>query len=211
VNVLASLLGRRPSRERPDLAAWLDGASPVLVVDGDGSGADFPGARVLRHETNGAPGLPFHFPDARRLSFRDGEFRAVVLAGVVDEVIDAGAAFDEACRVTAKGGVVLVEQAVAPEDFEERAIWNAIAGMRDPRHTSTPSARQLAAMVAGLRMEVLREASWEDEADAAATLRPDVADRLAAMVAAAAARGAAAVVRDGALVVPRRASLLRRA
>jgi SAM-dependent methyltransferase len=210
VNVLASLLGRRPSRERPDLAAWLGGVVPVLVVDGDGSGAAFPGARVLRHETSGGPGLPFHFPDPRRLPFADGEFRAVVLAGVIDEVIDAGAAIDEACRVLAKGGLLLVVQTVAPEDFEERAIWNAIAGMREARHTSTPSGRQFAAMVSGLRMEVVREAAWEEDADSSATQRPGVADQLALMLAAAAARGATGVVRDGALVVARRASLLRR-
>ena len=210
MNVFASLLGRRPSRERPDLAAWLGDASPVLVIDGDGSGPAFPGARVLRHETSGAPGLPFHFPDARRLPFAAGEFRAVVLAGVIDEVIDAGAAIDEARRVIAKGGLLLVEQTVAPEDFEDRAIWNAIAGMRDARHASTPSGRQFAAMISGLMMEVVREASWEEDADPSATLRPGVADRLARMLAAAAARGATDVVRDGALVVTRRASLLRR-
>ena len=209
MKVLESLLGRRPSRERPDLAAWLAGVSPVLVVDGDGSGASFPGARVLRHETSGAPGLPCHFPDPRRLPAADGEFRAVVLAGVLDEVIDAGAAIDDACRAVAKGGLLLVSQQVSPEDFEQRAIWNAIAGMREARHTSTPSPRQYAAMVSGLRMEVVREAAWEEE-EAPATLRPGMSERVAAMLAAAAARGAKDVVRDGAFVVARRASLLRR-
>jgi SAM-dependent methyltransferase len=210
VTVFASILGRRPSRERPDLAAWLAGISPVLVVDGDGSGAEFPGARVLRHETSGAPGLPFHFPDPRRLPVADGAFRAVVLAGVIDEVIDTGAAIDDACRAVAKGGLLLVSQQVAPEDFEQRAIWNAIAGMREARHTSTPSPRQYAAMISGLKLEVVREAAWEEDADAPAMLRPGMSERLAAILAAAAARGAKDVVRDGAIVAARRASLLRR-
>jgi hypothetical protein len=41
-------------------------------------------------------------------------------------------------------------------------------------------------------------------------LRPGMSERLAAILAAAAARGAKDVVRDGAIVAARRASLLRR-
>lgn len=210
MNVLSSLLGRRPSRERPDLAAWIADASPALVVDGDGSGASYPGAHVLVHATHGVPGLPFHFPDPRRLPFAAGEFKAVVLADVMDQVIDTGAALDEARRVLAKGGLLLVAQTIAPEDFEERAIWNAVAGMRDRRHTTTPSPRQFAAMISGLEMETVKDAAWEETCAATAKSRPDCAERLALLVAAAAARGAQGVVRDGALVLARRASLLRR-
>ena len=210
MSVFDSILGRRPSRERPDLAAWLGGASPVLVMDGDGSCAALQAARVLRHETAGGPGLPFHYPDPRRLPARDGEFAAVVLAGVLDQVIDAGSAIDEARRVIDRGGLLLIVQSVAPDDFEQRAIWNAIARMREPRHASTCSGRQFAALVSGCGMEVLREAAWEESADPTQTSRPETARHLALMVGAAVAHGAAEVVREGVLVVSRRASLLRR-
>lgn len=208
-----SLLGRRPSRERPDLAAWIPGASPVLVVDGDGpgtQGAPFPGARVLRHETSGAPGLPFHERDPRRLPAREGEFRAVVLVDVLDKLIDVGFALDDARRAVAGGGFLLLVQTVSPEDFEQRAVWNAVARMRDPRQTWTPSGKQFAALTSGLGMDRVREAAWEETADPSATLRPETAAALALMLRAAAARGATDVVRDGPLVLDRRAMLLRR-
>lgn len=213
MNVLASLFGRRPSRERPDLEQWI--SSPALLVDGSGPGVEppssmFPEQTVLRHETSGAPGLPFHFPDPRRLPEPSCKFSSVVLADVLDKVIDVGAAVDEAMRVVVVGGALVVVQTVAPEDFEQRAIWNAIARMRDPRHAWTPSPRQLAASLASLRMEIVHEAAWEETVDPKSTLRPDVADRLALIIDAAAARGATEVVRDGALVCVRRASLLRR-
>ena len=210
MSVFSSLLGRRPSRERPDLAAWVADRSPVLVIDGDGSGASYSGARVVRHEVAGVQGLPFHFPDKRRLPARDAEFGAVVLADVLSKVIDVGAALDEVRRVAQRDGLVLVAQSVAPEDFEQRAIWNAIAKMRDARHASAPSARQLAAMLSGAGMPIVREAAWEATTDGAATSRPDAAQPLVRMFTAAAARGAKDVVEGGALVIAWRAYLLRR-
>ncbi len=211
--MLDSLLGRRPSSERPDLAAWLLGASPVLVVGEDGPGAPsmpFPGAQVLRHETSGGPGLPFHDRDPRRLPVRDGEFRAVVLVDVLDKLLDVGFAFDDARRAVAGGGFLLVVQTVSPEDFEQRANWNAVARMRDPRQTWTPSGRQFAALSNGLGMDRVRDAAWEETADPLAASRPGTSAQLALLVAAVAARGATGVIRDGMLVLERRAVLLRR-
>lgn len=213
MSVLGSLLGRRPSRERPDLAAWISGASPVLVVEAGApgaSGATFPGARVLRHETSGGPGLPFHERDPRRLPAGEGEFRAVVLVDVVDKVLDVGFALDDARRAVARGGFLLLVQTVSPEDFVERALWNAVARMRDARLTWTPSGKQFAALASGLGMDRVREAEWEETADPAATLRPGTARELALLLDAAAAREATTVVRDGKLVLERRAVLLRR-
>jgi hypothetical protein len=129
---------------------------------------------------------------------------------VLDKVIDTGAALDEARRVLAPDGLVLLVQTVAPEDFEQRAIWNAVASMRDARHTTSPSPKQFSAMVSGGGMDVLREASWEETADPMTTARPAVVRELATMLAAAVAREATSVVRDGALVLARRAALLRR-
>jgi hypothetical protein len=214
VNVLSSIFGRRQPRNRPELASWI--ASPALVVDGTGPGLEpaaaiFPAQTVVRHETSGGPGLPFHFPDPRRLATESGALRSVALVEVLDKVIDVGAAADEAARVVAAGGDVVVVQTVAPDDFEQRAIWNALARMRDPRHASTPSSRQLAGIISGLKMEIVRDAVWDEAVDPSETLRPDLADGLALMLAAAAARGATDVVRDGALVVERRAWRLRRA
>lgn len=209
MSVLASVFAKRPSRERPDLASWIAGVSPALVVDGDAWAATFPAAHVLRHETFGAAGLPFFDRDPRRLPAKDGEFAAVVLADVLDEVIDVGFALDEAKRVLAPNGVLLLVQRVAPEDVERRAIWNAVQQMREPRHTWTPSPRQLAAIVSGLRRDTVRDAEWEESLDPRETSRPESASALALMVEAAAARGAEDVARDGRLVVARRAFLLR--
>lgn len=214
MNVLKTLLGRRPSRERPDLAAWIAGARRVLVVDGSGPGAapigeSFASATVLRHETSAAPGLPFHDRDARRLPYADASFDAVVLADVLDKVLDGGTAFDESLRVLAPAGALLLVQVVSPEEFEARATWNALAHMRDARHAWTPSARQLAAQVSSLRLVTEQEASWDEDVDVSATLRPDASAELA-LLAAAAAQRHEAVVCDGALVAQRRAWLLTR-
>jgi SAM-dependent methyltransferase len=214
VNVLRSLLGKRSARERPDLAAWIAGRRRVLAVDGGGPGAlpvaeTFRSATPLRHETSSAPGLPFHDRDARRLPFANGSFDAVVLADVLDKVLDVGTALDEAVRVLAADGALLIVQAAAPEEFEARAAWNAIARMRDPRHAWTPSARQLAAQVSSLRMQAERDAAWEEDADVSATARPDASAELALLAAAASVRQDG-VVRDGALVCTRRAWLLLR-
>lgn len=214
MNVLRSLLGKRPARERPDLATWIAGARRVLVVDGSGPGvaplADvFASATFVRHETSGATGLPFHDRDTRRLAFADASFDAVVLADVLDKVLDAGTALDDALRVLAPAGSLLLVQVVAPEEFEARAAWNAIARLRDLRHAWTPSARQLAAQVSSLRLAAERDAAWDDDVDAAATARPDAAASLALMNAAAAVRQRG-VVEDGALVAARRAWLLVR-
>jgi len=220
VSVLSSLFGRKQPRNRPDLEPWTQGAGALLVVDGSGPGLEpaadmFPEQTVLRHETTGGPGVPFHFPDPRRPPHPDGKFDhfygSVVLADVFDKVIDVGAAVDAAMEVVICHGELVVVQAVGPDDFEQRAIWNAIARMRDPRHASTPSSRQLGGIISGLKMEIVHEAIWDEAVDPALTLRPEFADRLALMIAAATARGATEVLRDGALVVERRAWRLRRA
>lgn len=209
MSVLSSLLGRRPSGERPDLAAWLEGASPALVVDGGGAPA-IQGAAVLRHETSGGAGLPFHERDPRRLPAADGSLRALVLADVFGEVLDAAPVLDEAKRVLGEGALLLVAQSVAPEDYEQRAIWNAVARMRDARRTWSASARQLEAVLSGAKLERLRDASWEETEDAASGEREDARALVAALLADAAARGAKDVVRDGRFVVSRRAWLFRR-
>ena len=214
MNVLRSLLGRRPARERPDLASWVAGARSVLLIDGSGPGASplaesFPQATVQRHETSGAPGLPFHDRDTRRLPFADASFDAVVVADVLGKVLDAGAAFDDVLRVLAPRGSLLLAQAVAPEEFEARAAWNAIARMRDLRHGWTPSSRQLAAQVSSLRLAAEREAAWDEDVDASSTARPETASSLALLCAAAAVRQQG-VVEGGALLVQRRAWLLVR-
>lgn len=213
MSVLSSLFGKRQPRNRPDLASWA--SAPSLVVDGTGPGLEpaaaiFPSQAIVRHETSSGPGLPFHFPDPRRLAAQSGAFQSVALVEVFDKVIDVGAAVDEAARVVAAGGDLVVVQAAGPEDFDQRALWNAIAKMRDPRHASTPSARQLGGMISGLKMQIVHEAIWDETVDPTLTLRPELADRLALMLAAATARGATDVVRDGALVVERRAWRLRR-
>jgi SAM-dependent methyltransferase len=214
VNGLRSLLGRRPARERPGLAAWIANARRVLVVDGTGPGApplagSFASATVLRHETSGAPGLPFHDRDARRLPCADASFDTVVVADVLDKVLDGGTALDEALRVLAPAGALLFTQVVAPEEFEARAVWNALARMRDARHAWTLSARQLAAQVSALRLAAERDSSWEEDVDVSATARPEASAELALLAAAAATRHDD-VVRDGALVAQRRAWLLVR-
>lgn len=214
MSVLSSIFGKRAPRNRPDISSWTE--SPSLLVDGTGPGLEsaaaiFPSPTVLRHETTRGSGLPFHFPDDRRLAAETGGFRSVALVEVLDKVVDVGPAVDEAARVVVGGGDVVVVQSVAPDDFEQRAIWNAIARMRDPRHASTPSVRQLGAMISGMKMEVVRDAVWDEAVDPTLTLRPEFADRLALMLGAATARAAADVVRDGALVVERRAWRLRRA
>jgi hypothetical protein len=220
VNVLSSLFGKRQPRNRPDLEPWLEGAGAALLVDGSGPGLEpaaamFPERPALRHETTGGAGLPFHFPDPRRPPRPDGKsdrfYGAVALVEVLDKVIDVGAAVDAAMGVVIASGGLVVVQSVAPEDFEQRAVWNAVAKMRDPRHASTPSSRALGGMISGLKMEIVREAIWDEAVDPTLTLRPEMADRLALMLDAAVARGATDVVRDGALVVERRAWLLRRA
>lgn len=220
MNVLGSLFGGRQPRNRPrDLESWIAGAGGILIVDGSGPGVEppaemFPEQTVLRHETCGGPGLPFDDRDPRRLPLPGGDankrYGAIVLADVLDEVLDVGFAIDDAWRTVISGASLIVVQTVAPEDYEERAIWNAIARMRDPRHTWTPSSKQLTTLYSGLSMTMKEDAEWDELIDPTTTLRPDVADRLALMVAAAAAREATSVVRDGALVVARRATLLGR-
>jgi hypothetical protein len=111
--------------------------------------------------------------------------------------------------VLAPGGSLLLVQAAAPEEFEARAAWNALARLRDARHAWTPSARQLAAQVSSLPLAAERDAAWDEDVEVAATARPETATSLALMAAAAALRQDG-VVRDGALVVQRRAWLLVR-
>jgi hypothetical protein len=214
---MSPLFGRRAPSGRPDLGSW-DLRAPFIVVDGSGPGLapvtdQFPELPPLRHVTSGGPGLPFFDGDLRRLPAGDESLELVVLWDVLDKVLDVGAAIAEAKRVLVDFDAprVLVVQSVAPEDFDDRAAWNAVSRLRDPRHTWALSARQFAVLVGSFGLVVDREADWEETADPSATLRPELAQHLALLLDGVAERGGAGFLRDdGSLVVNRRAVLLRR-
>jgi SAM-dependent methyltransferase len=196
---------------RPDTAAWLteQPTGSVLVVDG-GAGdarASFPGAQVVVHAPTETVGLPFSERDPRRLTAATGAFGAVVLHDVLDAVLDVTPALEEARRVLASGGLLLVVQNVAPDDHAERALWNALARLRDPSRVWTPSAKQLAAVAQGFRMSLVREAQWKELLELP---RPNGSPPPALLLAESARILGSGMIQDGALVATRRAALHRR-
>ena len=180
---LQALFGKGETGPQPDLTTFVPGGAgdDVLLVDGatppggDAVAAALAGCVVLAHDRAAAAGLPFHEGDARRLPSRAGGWRAIVLLDVVDRVLDPARALRAAAEALAAGGSVVVLQQVAPDDVGARGAWNALARLRDDRHTWTPTRRQVRAVCGDAGLTRGREALWDEECDVTASLRPTTA------------------------------------
>ncbi len=214
MNPLSALFGRDEPGPPPDLRALLGVAADaaVLLVDGalDQDGAAVRAAfadaeRVVLGAEEGV-GLPSRDGDATRLPPRDGGFDALVLLDVVDRVVEPEQALRRAALSVRPGGPLLLVQAVAPDDFELRGAWNALARLRDARQTWTPTRRQVRACAADAGLVRGDEALWEESVDAAAGGRAETAELRALYAAALAESG---LVRNGRLTLRRAAAVLR--
>ena len=214
MNPLKALFGKGETGPRPDLGALVPGGpgDDVLLVDaatppaGEAVAADLPGCVVLRHETAGAEGVPFAEDDARRLPARDGGWSAVVLLDVVDRVLEPASALRAAAEALAPGGCLVVVQQVAPDDLDARGAWNALARLRDARHTWTPTRRQVRAVCGDAGFTREAEALWDEPADVAGAFRPETAHLARLYVASLESSG---LVSGGALAGRRLALVLR--
>lgn len=75
---------------------------------------------------------------AEALPFADGAFDAVVCRYCAHHFVDARAAVHEMARVVRPGGIVLLDDHVAPEDDEADAFINRLDWLRDPSHRREP-------------------------------------------------------------------------
>ena len=78
----------------------------------------------------------------------------------------------------APGGRVLLLQAVSPDDPAARADWNVLGRMRHPRHTWTPTRRQVRAFPTGVGFVRGEESLWAETVDLSC-VRDDTRDALA--------------------------------
>lgn len=71
----------------------------------------------------------FAVADALALPFADGSFQTVVALNLIDRVPDPGRALDEAARVTARNGLLLVGSPYTwKEEFTPRSRWLGCVG-----------------------------------------------------------------------------------
>ena len=182
MNPLKALFGRGdvgPRKRVRDLLGAEVGPD-VLVVDG----ATPPAGETERSETAAATrlvlgaepaGLPFLEDDGRRLPTREGGWRGIVLLDVVDRVLEPAFALRTAAQALAPGGRMVLLQHVAPDDLAARGAWNALARLRDARHTWTPTRRQVRAMAGDAGFALDEEALWEDDIVVEGGGRPETA------------------------------------
>lgn len=208
MNPLKALFGSGETVPRPDLATLVPGGSgeDVLVIDGctppsgDAALADLAGCPVRRHEPQGADGVPFLEDDGRRVPAREGGWRAIVLLDVLDRVLEPAFALRAAATALAPAGRLVVVQQVAPDDVDARGAWNALARLRDARHTWTPNRRQVRATCGDAGFVRESEALWDEDVNVLPSLRPDTASLHRLYVEALATSGA---VRDGRMTLRR--------
>ncbi len=217
MNPLQALFKKRETGPRPDLAAFVPGGADaaradVLLVSGatppagDHLAADLAGCVVRRHEPAGAEGVPFREDDGRRLPAREAGWRAIVLLDVLDRVLEPSFALRAAAESLAPGGSLVVIQQVAPYYIEARGAWNALARLRDARHTWTPTRRQVRALCGDAGFTRETEALWDEDAGVLTVLRPDTEHLVRLYVTALEASG---LVRDGRTSVRRLGLVLR--
>jgi len=214
LNALKHLFGGGDVGPRPQLRDLLPcpPGEEVLLVDGgtppvgDRVGGELAGCVVQRLERHGPEGVPFDDADPRRLPVRDGGWSAVVLLDVVDRVLDPAHALRTSGDALAPGGTLLVVQQVAPDDIDARGAWNALARLRDARHTWTPTRRQVRALAGDAGLVRDGESLWEETAPMRGGVRPDTESLLSLYLTSLEAMGG---VQDGHLLVRRLALVLR--
>lgn len=157
------------------LAEWCAGASRALdVATGAGHVA---GAAVaagvpavvatdaapgmVRTAERESPGVCGVVADAERLPFREGSFDAVSCRIAAHHFPAPSAFVDEAARVLAPGGVLALEDNVAPDDDALDEFLDAVERLRDPTHVRSYRESQWRQWVAaaGLEVETTRRLS----------------------------------------------------
>jgi SAM-dependent methyltransferase len=168
----------------PDLAriAGLAPGSRVLDVGcGEGRAAGSLGAAGARAflldrslacleaaASGPAAGRPRVRADAAALPFGAAAFDGVVLRALLHHLADPLAAVREAARVVRTGGVVVLVDMRAPEEFAARARYNAVARLRHEGHRWSHAPSELRALVeGGARLRIEEGLPWEERRDAA--------------------------------------------
>lgn len=166
-----------------ELAALPAGALVLDVGAGTGhtglafaaAGARFVGLDLTRAmlvearglaETRGAAFEPA-LGAAEALPFANGAFDAVVCRYCAHHFIDARAAVHEMARVVRPGGVVLLDDHVAPEDIAADDFINRLDWLRDPSHRREPRLSEYESWFAeaGLRITAVEHRRERIEAD----------------------------------------------
>ena len=214
MNPIKALFGKGEVGPRPDLATFVPGGpgDGVFVVDGstppvgEQMAAELVGCAWARHEPAGAEGVPFMEDDGRRVPTHDGGWSAIVLLDVIDRVLEPSFALRTAAEALSPDGCLVVIQQVAPDDLDARGAWNALARLRDARHTWTPTRRQVRATCGDAGFTREAEALWEVTATVRESIRPGQEHLLMTYIRALETSG---LVSDGSMAVRRLALVLR--
>ncbi len=104
---------------------------------------------------------------AEALPFADGAFDAVVCRYCAHHFIDARAAVHEMARVVRPGGVVLLDDHVAPEGDAADEFINRLDWLRDPSHRREPRLSEYERWFAeaGLRIDAVEHRRERIDAD----------------------------------------------
>lgn len=125
----------------------------------------------------GVANVEFRRADAEHLPFADGSFDVVSCRIAPHHFDDVGQFIREAARVLRPGGLLLLEDSVAPADSEAAAFLNRVETLRDSTHVLTLARRDWLELISnsGLTVEadaVIAKAhpfrAWVDRANASA-------------------------------------------
>ncbi len=214
MNPLKSLFGRAEVTPRPDLAEFAGGTPGprMLLVDAatppaaEAAIVAFPGAVLQSHGPDAREGLPILEDDGRRLPATPGGWDRIVLLDVVDGVVHPAFALTAAAEALAPDGRLVLLQQVAPDDIDARGAWNALQRLRDPRHTWTPTRRQVRALASDAGFVRENEALWDEDARMTDSVRPETEALLRTYVVALESSG---LITDGVTSVRRLGLVLR--
>jgi ubiquinone/menaquinone biosynthesis C-methylase UbiE len=104
----------------------------------------------------GLRNVVFQRGDAAALPFLDGSFDLVVTRFAIHHFAGPAGPVGEMARCVRPGGRVLVADLIADDDPEVAARQNELERLRDPSHTTMPSAAELVALVRGAGLADVR-------------------------------------------------------
>ncbi len=104
---------------------------------------------------------------AEALPFTDDAFDAVVCRYCAHHFIDVGAAIHEMARVVRPGGIVLLDDHIAPEDAAADELINRLDWLRDPSHRREPRLSEYESWFAeaGMRITAIEHRRERIDAD----------------------------------------------
>jgi len=120
----------KPGSRILDLGCGAGLSSSMLSKDYNVTGADF-SLPMIKYARENFKNVTFRHEDARKLSFKDGSFDAVMACGFIEHVREVDVVLDEMLRVVKKKGLVII---VSPNWFSP---LRAIRGIVKPKGYET--------------------------------------------------------------------------